>query len=392
MTVTAARPYQVCLYVGSSAPTLPGVRVVNLTPAADTAESVISALRSSDLTPADLRSRVLFVADGGSVYHRRSLLTYAALLGFAKRRLDVSFGLADEALVMSDFDAALRRTPDAGRPTGLLPQAQVGGPARTDLLQVDLAKGLTPETASVLRYSRRLRFVPPPALAHALPQLVVIAALRARGDTDKLPFLCDGSEPAPVPADSTEVVGICLDTLRREAEDIRRSFRSDNRDALAEPVPTPAWRERLVLAASIPVVETLNRLGARSKLIEVDAKHGTDQAARGEKVTVEVWHCPRPDRHTNGDATPSARVTVKNGVTSWQCYRCLRERVDSLRLIMDVRDCTADEAADWLLAPAAPAGDLGTAEPMPAEPVPAEPMPAEPVPAHPDAVGELRSA
>ena len=350
--MSAPRPYQVCLYVGTDVPALDGVRIVDLTPAQPTPDAVLDRLRDSGLTPSDLRSRVLFVADGGTPELRdAALLVYAALLGFAKRRLDVAFGIDGEVLEMAEFDALLRRQPDAGRPEAILNAAQVGGPARDDLPHVDISAGFAPSDVSVIRYTRRLRFVPPAALGHALPQLVALAALRARGDADKLPYLCTGLEPAPS-EDVTEPAGVCLDTLRRGAEEFRRAQRTDNREAFADKVELTGRLQRLAAADQIPLADVLTRLGARSKTIEVDPRPGTPEFQQGVKVLQEVWHCPRPQRHTNGDATPSARISTKAD-GGFQCFRCDRERVKALRLVMDVHGCSPDEAADWLLTPQA---------------------------------------
>jgi hypothetical protein len=342
--MTSPRPYQVCLYVGANTPVLPEVRVVDLTPHAPTAQAVLDKLRASDLNPSDLRSRVLFVTDAAGEHHRAALLTYAALLGFAKRRLDVAFGTDADAIDMAAFDASMRSQRDAGRPETPIAQAQVGGPARTDMLYVDLAS-FTPEKLSVLRYARRLRFVPPAVIAHALPQLVALAAVRARGDSDRLPVLCDGTEPLALP-DGTEP-GIDLDALRRDAEEIRRASRTDNRDAFADKVELSARQSRLLAADSVDIRTVLTRLGTISKTVMIDPKPGTPEHEAGTPVPAEVWHCPRPERHTNGDATPSSRVHDKTG--TFRCFRCDRERVGPLRLVMDVNGMTADEAADWLL-------------------------------------------
>lgn len=344
--MSVERPYQVCLYVGPQAPTLDGVRVVNLTPTEHTSDGVIAALRSAELTPADLRSRVLFVADGGNEYRTATLMVYSALLGFAKRRIDVAFAIDGEAIPMDEFDARVRKMPVMERPETPADTAQVGGEARTDLTYLDANSAMSAGGAATIRFARRLRFVPPAATALALPQLVAIAALRARGQMDKLPLLCDGTEPAPEGV--TDAAGVCLDTLRRAGEEIRRGLRSDTRDALA-----PRLEEnpnfRLAEADAIPVERTLVRLGARSKIIEMAAKPGTPEHAQGTTIPTEVWHCPRPDRHTHGDANPSSRIVTKGETTLFQCFRCDPERVGSLRLVMDTLGKTGAEAANWLL-------------------------------------------
>ena len=345
----ARRPYQVILYVGPTAPTVDGVRVVDLTPAESAPQAVLDVLRAVALTPADLRSRVLFLADGDASFRDRALMVYAALTGFAKRRVDAAFDLENAPLQLPEFDSTLRRSPDLGRPEEPLAQVQVGGPARDDVPHISIDGGFTPELVTAVRYARRVRFVPAGELPLALPQLVAVAALRARGEVDKLPFLADGTEPAEL--DDSGVVGVCLNTLRREAEDLRRSLRTGNRDAVVERLPLTERQERLVAAAAVPVEETLRRLGAKSRLVDAPARRDGDQDSAAETEQVELWHCPRPENHTNGDATPSARVSpMREDELGFRCFRCLPEKVDSLRLVMWARDLSADEAADWLLA------------------------------------------
>lgn len=336
------RPYQLVLYVGAAAPTLEDVRVVNLTPAHDTAEAVLDALRAAELTPADLRSRALFLADADAAFRTRALMVYAALIGFAKRRLDAAFDMDSEPIQAAEFDKSLRKARDNGKPAEVVAQVQIGGPERTDMPQVHIAGGFTPELVTAIRYARRARFTPPEALQLALPQLIAVAALRGRGETDKLPYLVNGDEPVEV--EDGAVVGVCLNTLRRDAEELRRSLRTGNRDAVAPAVELTPRQQHLVAAAAVPVEETLRRLGAESKMVPAPAVEGE------EEKMIEVWHCLKPQNHTNGDATPSARVSEMRGEThGFRCFRCLPEKVDSLRLVMWANGVSADEAADWLL-------------------------------------------
>lgn len=341
--MTNERPYQVCLYVGPAAPTLGDVRVVDLTPSACDHDTVMSTLRGAELTPEDLRSRVLFVADSDPSFRDRALAVYAALIGFAKRRLDAAFAVDGQALAMETLDAQVRALPTGERPDGALDVAQVGGPPRMDIAWADIAEGLTAQAVGVVRFTRRLRFVPPAEVSVALPQLVAIAGLRARGANERLPILCDGTES---PA-AGEEVGLCLETLRRAGEAARRELRSGTRDALAPAVPCAF--DRLAAADAVSVEKTLLRLGAKSKMVDLPAKPGTPEYDAGVTVPTEVWHCPRPHRHTHGDANPSARVIVKGDVATFQCFRCDPERVGSLRLVMDTLAMTGDEAATWIL-------------------------------------------
>lgn len=334
------RPYQVCLYVGPAAPALPDVRVVDLTPLQAEPAAVLERLAAAEVTPADLRSRVLFVCDGGPDYRDKALMVYAALLGFAKRRLDLAVSLSGDVIETAAIDAALRAQPDAGRPTAPVLDLQVGGQPREDLAQLHLVGIPSRAALSTLRYARRVRFVPDEQLQVALTQFVALAAVRARGNSDRFPTLCTGTEAL----EHEGTLGVDLDGLRREAESLRRSLRSDNREAIAEPAELTERQRRLVAADLVPVEQTLTRLQARSKVVEVPARPDSEDQS---PTTVELWHCPRPQRHSNGDATPSARVHAKTG--TFQCYRCDPERVGSLRLVMDVHGVSPDEAADWIL-------------------------------------------
>lgn len=315
------RPYQVVLYCGPKAPALEDVTVIDVTPATATAEAVMEALRNAKLTPADLRARTVFWAEGD---RDAALATYAALCGFAARRLDVSSG--GDALDAEEIDTAARAFTDAGRPENHLEVVQVGLVAHPELPTVLMAG--TPSAADIsrVRYARRARFVPigdDPLAAISL--LLVVAGIRARGEMDRMPTLCRGDEPAS-PEDG-ERVGIDLEELRRTGTDLRRSLRFDDRNATVEQRDLSERQRNLLAAAALPIEETLARLGT------------SEDEASG------LWHCPRPARHTHGDATASMRV-VKGKA---KCPRCDPERMDSLRLVMDVKACSPDEAADWLL-------------------------------------------
>lgn len=325
--------YHVCLYVGSNPPVLEKMNVVNLTPAEATPEAVLEAIASSGVKPTDLRAQVVFAADGQSPEDvRKAVLTYAALLGFANRRLDIRTG--EDSLNVEQLDLALRSLPDAGRLDPKPDHVQVGAP-HPEIPSVVISGAPSPADVSTIRYARRVRLVPTGSVTDALTQLVWVAAVRARDSVDRFPFLVEGDEP--LVTESSEIVGICLDTLRRDALALRRSLRSDDRDSLAERVELSERQRTLLEAAARPIEHTLTALGAVS----------VERPAQSEDAPAEVlWHCPRPERHTHGDATPSMRVT--RGKV--RCFVCDAERVDSLRLVMDARSLSADEAAEWILA------------------------------------------
>jgi hypothetical protein len=312
--------YQVCLYVGTAPAELAAARCIDVTPAQLSAESMIAALEAAGLTAADLRARTLLSLDCDAP---TAVLAYTAVTGFAGRRLDalVRGALLDSA---SLFEAGQRLA--APRPASTLDYLQVGA-ARDDIRSITLDAALSPEDATTLRWARRVRFVPATDPAVALSQFIVVVAIRNRPAGERFPFLVRGDESAS-PADAPlATVGIDLDDVRNHALALRRSVRSGERDAQADFIePTPRMR-MLASAAALPIEETMRRLGAR---------HNDE---------TDLWHCPRPERHTHGDATASMRI--QRGQV--RCYRCDPERVDSLRLTMDVLGLSVDEAARWLL-------------------------------------------
>ena len=324
------RPYQVVLYCGPRPPQIDGVTVIDVTPSDPSAEAVSAALAASSIRPSDLRARALFWVDAP---RDLAIATYSAICGFAGRRLDVSSG--GDVLDAGSIDASAREYPDAGRPTEAPDLLQVGLVAHQEVPSVLMAGVPLEEDISRVRYAKKVRFAPvgeDPIPAIAL--FLVVAALRSRGNLDRFPVLCAGDEPVlsddPTAGDDDQYggVGLDLERVRRAGSELRRSMRGDDRNAAVDHVEIDSRCRELLAAAAVPVEETLARLGSTQDTVS------------------ELWHCPRPARHTHGDATASMRVSKGKA----KCPRCDRERVDSLRLVMDVKDISPDEAADWLLA------------------------------------------
>lgn len=312
--------YQVCLHVGPAPQKLLSARCINLTPAELSTDSIIEALSASGIQPADLRAKTILSLDTDSP---TALLAYVAASGFAGRPLHV---LINDQVVDSPalFEAGQRL--HQPRPTNVVESLQVGL-ARDDMASIALSAPLSEAQSIAIRWARRLRFVPDPDPSMALSKFVVILGIRSRPQGERYPSLCTGIEPPPSEDSPLESAGLDLDAVRTRALALRRSSHSGERDALADPIDPSARLIRLRDSGDLPIEETLDRLGAR-----LNQESG-------------LWHCPRPERHTHGDATASMRV--QKGVV--RCYVCDPERVDSLRLVMNTLDVTADEAATWLL-------------------------------------------
>ena len=312
------RPYALVMYI-SGAPKIESSRAVDITPRLDPdsplEHPVLVALRASGVTPSDVRSRVL-VKFPQEIDAPSMLSIYAALCGFANRRLDVTFGDGD-VIDTNTLDATSRSLEDRGRPGQVSEIVQCGAPSDSLAFVVG---PIGVAEAEVLRYAKRVRMVPLPDPAAALAQFIAISAVRSRGDQDRLPLL--NTEAHLGVEDDSD---IDLDDLRKKAIEIRRLYRTDDRSALAPRSTLAAYQKDLLTAASLQVEAVMVALGSTTP-------------GGG------VWHCPRPHRHTHGDAIPSMRVESSRA----RCFRCDAEWVDPVRLTADVKGCTFDEAADWL--------------------------------------------
>lgn len=315
------RPYQIVLSCNAEALNIEGATNLDITPAAVDADSVIAAFGAAGLSTDMMRSRVMFHAGGDDI--ALVVATYAAVCGFAGRRVDILVG--GDLIDAVDLDRAVREFADAGKPEQIFDHLQLGA-HRDDLASIVFGAQLSADDVSAIRFARRIRFVPVGGVAAALTAFIAVAGLRARDRSDRFPYLCDGTEA--VTDDAATVVGVCLDTIRRAAVELRRTSRSGDRDALVERVELTDRQARLEAAANTDVEATMAALGARQ-----NAESG-------------LWHCPRPQRHSNGDQNPSMRA----GKGLIRCYRCDTERVDSLRLTADVLGVSVDEAADWIVA------------------------------------------
>ena len=321
----ANRPYALIVHIGE-APTDDGARLVDVTPqeaAPDATEHpTVIALRVAGLTPSDVRSRVLVHIDP-AVEPLTAVSTYAAVCAYAARRLDVRIGQED-VLDAPAIDTLSRSLPDLGKPQSAFEVVQVG--VAHDVIPY-IVGSVGPQEAQMIRYAKRCRLVLFPEPGAAIAQFVAVSALRSRGDQDRFPLLI--SDPN-APLDS-ETEGVDLDSIRRQAVDVRRHSRVDDRSALAPRGPLSERSKDLLMAAAVAVEATMVALGSTTP-------------GNG------VWHCPRPHRHTHGDAIPSMRVESARA----RCFRCDPEWVDSLRLTADVKGCSFDEAAAWLTAIVAP--------------------------------------
>lgn len=321
----SSRPYALIAHVGS-APSDDGARLVDITPqdaADDAAEHpTVTALRTAGLTPSDVRSRVLVHIDP-AVDPLTAVSSYAAVCAYAARRLDVRIG-AEAVLDAPAIDTLSRSLPDVGKPQTTPEVVQVGV-AHEVIPHVVGSVG--PQEAQLIRYAKRCRLVLFPEPGAAIAQFVAVSALRSRGDQDRFPLLVSD----PNSALDSESEGVDLDAIRRQAVDVRRHSRVDDRSALAPRGTLSERSKEMLMAAAVAVEATMVALGSTTP-------------GNG------VWHCPRPHRHTHGDAIPSMRVESSRA----RCFRCDPEWVDSLRLTADVKGCSFNEAATWLTAIVAP--------------------------------------
>lgn len=313
-----ARPYALAIYVGSL-PDVQCARKVDLTPknvSSNASESpLVATLRDSGLSPADLRSRALLCLPS-SLSVESILEVYATVCGFANRRLDVLLD-KDTLIEVSAAEGSLPKVdlsikPDSVPDLVLFGDSQDGTPSVVGSIGV--------AEALLLHHARRVRFVPFENSSLAVSQFMALCALRQRGEQERYPILAvkDGAD-------------LDLDEIRKQTAEMRRSHRTDDRSSIAPKPSSTPYRERLSEASNVPQSAVMLALGSSTP--------GTG-----------VWHCPRPSRHTHGDAVPSMRVEDSRA----RCFRCDAEWVDPVRLAADVRGVSFDEAARWIIEEVSP--------------------------------------
>jgi hypothetical protein len=336
--------YQVYAYVGENPPVISSGIVANVTPKHPTATAALEAVQAAGLNSSDLRSRVVFLVepslDGEAA--AKAVLAYAAMIGLARRRIDVAFGPGTKPIIMAQVDSAVKALGESSKPSSVADLVTVDSP-ELDLpdshrvLAVELADGVTHEVVTSVRYAKRAVIGLSSNVEVALPQFIMVAAMRARGERERLPFISVSGEM------------IDTDAVRQECELLRSSLRGDNRLELHAHLGPVQEYAQMHAASEIEMGTVLARLGAVSKTVTTEVLAEDGQPTGNQRVQI-LWHCLHPENHTNGDANPSARVTAsENGKEYFRCYKCLGERVDALRLVMWAKDLTGDEAAVWML-------------------------------------------
>lgn len=307
---TATPDVEVVLRFGDTAAEKGTARVATVAvPRPVTDEAVCVALSEADITPADVRSHVEMTLPA-DVDASEALIIYATLTGFAGRFVTVEVG-------DSTVEPIHRVTHDYTRPDS--PHLVVtAGPAAEFEGQED-----------EVHFARRVLMDTNQPAANAVRQFTRLAAIRARGEQERFPD-CTGASLEEVGAgvvdgdDPDELVS--LEAARKAGFTLRGANRDTSRWELAPHAEPDGRLQDLQYAADAPIADVMRRLGST-----------VDESG-------ERWHCPRPDRHTNGDRNPSMKIV--EGKT--RCFRCDPEWVDSLRLVMDVKGLPPDEAAAWL--------------------------------------------
>lgn len=258
-------------------------------------ENVEKKFKDSNLSASDLRSKTLVIF-GENLFSNLTL--YSTLIGFSGRRLEIySHGELIDAPKIHHLQLINKISP---RPENVLECIEYH-----DYLERDY-------TENQVRYAKvfNLDFDKVKDFKKLLTDFIVISGNRIRNNGDHLPSISTNGET------------VSLDEFRKLGNKIRRENKVDNRTALFE-FKEPSKREaRLELASNSPVELALSYLGSY-----VDDESG-------------FWRCTRPERHRNGDENPSLKINEGK----IRCYRCDYEPLDSLRLIIDTENISADEA------------------------------------------------
>lgn len=282
-----------------------------------TFEDILKEIENSGISLEDLRAKTLCNFQHNSL---QSLLLYIALSDFAGRWLDLFDGVKrlEAGNIFDDFQKLIPDRPIHEKDDllmlclddrSLISNNVLYYPSLSndELVRVSFAKNLLISFSSI-------------SLTEIASCIIAVSSLRNRNSISRQPNLAISSDER----DSD----INLEHLRRIMQEYRRKRKLGNRDAvIAKSEISDPRLIQFQIASSYPVEEILQRLGTI------------------QNPDTGMYHCTRPDRHTNGDRTPSTKVT--DGKV--QCLRCDGERLDSLRLVIDTLNLSPDEAVDWIL-------------------------------------------
>lgn len=300
-------------------------KIVRISPKDLTEGSISTALIESGLKSYDFRTRALVLLSDDLT---ESLVLYSVILGFANRRLDAYWG--GRLLIAEFIYTAYSSLTGLKKPDPVPVHIQVGNIINHNIPSLywgSVPNGVTKTEAVMITYAKRVRVVPYFNILDTLEIVLIVGSIRSRGSQEKLPFIVIGDEPATLPENFDEVVGLCLDNMRYLGSSIRANFKKAPEEEPVQAEPPTKHQQLLIDSAETSIEKVLLMLGA------------------SKDPETEFWHCPRPERHANGDK--NASVAVVDGKI--RCMRCDAEPVDSIRIVMDTLNATPDEAAYWLV-------------------------------------------
>ena len=321
------------LFVGTaSTPVEPhdiagGARTVKLEFPGHSPAEIAETIRVAELSPRDFRSNALIVTRP-DIDPLVFAAAQSALSFLAGRAMPTQ---VDETITdVEDMEMRLHRERHT-RPAQIDDMLQVGGTA-TDIPVVNIAGSAADIRTAINRIHFAKRVIVAALASPAAMTSVVslVTAIRRRDGRDRPPFVSLGDEI------------VDLGAVHREVAALRRTSPGLAAD-LAPTIDLPERLQRFAEADSYPVEQILEILGTR----------------RGPEGS-NLWHCSRPERHSNGDQRPSMRV--KNGKI--RCLRCDEEPMGALRIVADTKHLSAEDAAEFILAHERqePVSDTGTSD------------------------------
>jgi len=277
----------------------------------------VEALQNSGLTLEDLRSKSCCYLYTNTP---ETLLIYVTASIFAGRWLDFYLDntLVDAMQVETTARKLIPVTPPTERELDYLVYSEKLLPPPAKSLQFE---NLLSDDIQLISYTKNLVYaLNSKSLLENILNVITISTLRNRNGFSRMPNL---STTVEISDDN-----INLENLRRMVQEYRKSKKLGNREAVINNFEVTDPRVKYLEQASLTSIEiVLGKLGAK------------------QNKDTFMYHCPRPNRHSNGDRTPSTKVTEGKV----QCMRCDSEKVDALRIVMDTLNLSPDDAALWIL-------------------------------------------
>lgn len=308
-TISGKGHYDVEILLNSKIPRFATKSVFNIN--VDDINLIEDSFTNSQIKPIDLKSKVIISFDQ-RIDKKVLLALYSFLVGMSGRRLD--FGYDSNAVNVDLFYKMSLRVADAGKIDEIPERVVIGTKTKSTDLVIDYKSEITPEVASLIRYSKELLIRESKEKSNnELINFIIISSIRVKNKAENMPFFIEANENE-----------IDLDSFRKRGSDMKKTIKSDDRSEIVEKISLTKRQENIIESDNIDMAKVLLYL---SSIYNEESG---------------FWRCTRPQNHKNGDANPSMVLAENRS----RCFRCDTEEIGPVRILVDTLKISPDDAVD----------------------------------------------